>query len=286
MRGERNAIALEPIGLSRNPREDQLGIIFSLTLHIIGAFIFIGLGTPDQEPDEEVIAVEMVALTALGEPPPPNALPRIVAPPPPPEATAKEVSISRVVKKKEKPKPKKKEKAKPKKKNKPKPKPKKSSKRRKKKKRKVSKNDLFSGLSQNDPRADKGPRRGDRRGHIEGTSTQWNGQVVNAYLSRLQSHIARRFKAPASIEKKKLRKLSIIVYVQLQAVGKTVAHIKGKLKIKKSSGNKFFDGAALRALKAFTTEGGSKLPLPKSEKDRKAVLKRGFRFKLNGKDML
>jgi outer membrane biosynthesis protein TonB len=272
------------LSLTRNAREDQLGLGLSIVFHIFGIFFFLNLDTADAPIDEEIIAVEMVALTALGEPPPPQALPRIVTPPPPPPPSDKTVSISRSVEKKEKPKPKKKPKKKPK----PKKKKIKSNQKSepKKKKRKVTKNDLFSGLSQDDPRADKGPRRGDRRGHIEGTSTQWNGGVVNAYISRLQSHIARRFKAPASIEKRKLKKLSVKIYVQLKSVGRTVAQIKGQLKIKKTSGNKFFDDAALRALKSFTAEGGSKLPLPKSTQDQKNVLKRGFIFNLNGKDMM
>ena len=262
-------------------KTDRIGLIFSVTLHVCGALFFLGMGQADEMPEEEVIEVEMVALTALGEPPPPKALPRITAAPPPPEESSKAVSLSRIVKK-EKPKPK----PKPKKPKKSKPKPKKSKSKPKRKKRKVSKTDLFSSLSSPDPRADKGPRRGDRRGHIEGTTTQWNDGVVNAYLSRLQSHVGRRFKAPASIDKRRLKKLSVKIYVRLKAIGKTVAQIKGKLRLKKSSGNKFFDDAALRALKAFTPEGGSKLPLPKSAKDKRAVLKKGFEFILNGKDMM
>lgn len=271
------------LSLIRNAREDQLGLGLSVVFHLFGVFFFLNLDTADAPIDEEIIAVEMVALTALGEPPPPQALPRIVTPPPPPPPSDKTVSISRNVEKKEKNKPKKKPKKKPKLKKKIKSNQKSKP---KKKKRKVTKSDLFSVLSQDDRRADKGPRRGDRRGHIEGTSTQWNGGVVNAYISRLQSHIARRFKAPASIDKRKLKKLSVKIYVQLKAVGRTVAQINGKLKIKKTSGNKFFDDAALRALKSFTAEGGSKLPLPKSTQDRKIVLKRGFTFNLNGKDMM
>ena len=268
--------------LKRSIREDQFGLISSILLHIIGAFIFLNVGSIDEEPPEEpVIAVEMVALTALGEPPPPKVLPRIVAPPPPPEDATKEISISREIKEEEKPKPKK-EKPKPKKK---KPKPKKKKPKKRKRKR-VSKSDLFSGLSQEDPRADRGPRHGDRRGSIEGTSTKWNGNVVSAYVSRVSNTIKRHFKPPASIDKKTLNKLKTTVYVKLKPIGQRVAQVTGRIRCKKCSGNKFFDDAALRALKKFTEEGGAKLPLPKSEIERKSVLQNGFTLIFRGKDLL
>ena len=264
------------------PRDDALGLIMSIAIHLVGGWIFLEASSPDQTIKEEVLAVEMVALTALGEPPPPNALPRIVAPSPPPEPSSEEVSVSRVIEEKEKPKKKPKKKLK----KKPKKKPKEPSKRKRKSRRKVSKNDLFSGLSNDDSRADKGPRRGDRRGSIEGTSTKWNDGVVNAYISRVSRNIRLRFKPPASIDKRKLSKLSVEVNVRLKPAGQRVAHIVNSLRCKRCSGNKFFDDAAIRALKVFTEEGGAKLPLPKSKEERKTVLKRGFSITLNGKDMM
>ena len=282
MSGEKSANPRSTIGGSTRSLDDTIGLCFSLGLHLFGALLFIAASAPDETVKEDPMIVEMVALTALGDPPKAKALPRIVAPPPPPEESSVAASISREVIEKPKDKPQEKPKEKPK--DKPKSKP--TPKTKRSKERKISKSDLFSGLSSPDPRADKGPRRGDRRGSIEGTSTQWNDGMVNAYISRVSRHIRRHFKPPASIDKRKLSKMSVEIYVKLKSVGAQVAQITNTLSCQRCSGNKFFDDAALRALKAFTVEGGAKLPLPKSESERKAVLKRGFSIILTGRDMM
>jgi outer membrane biosynthesis protein TonB len=244
----------------------------------MGGFALVGFGMQEPPPDE-VISVDMVAMAALGEQPKPNQLDRIVAADTPPPEEQEAASISRVVEKVDQPKPKKKIK-KPKK-TKKKPKKTKKSKRRKKKRR-LRTSDLFDDVV--DPRADRGRRIGDPRGHRSGTSTRYQSGVVSAYASRVSKAIGRHFAAPSSLSRKQLNRLKAVIYIKLEAKGKAVAQIKGKPTWRKRSGNSFFDKAAMRAIMKFTTEGGLKIPLPRSDRERKAVLREGFKVRLNGED--
>ena len=249
----------------RHTTDDYTGLAMSMALHLFAVLISLGLSHEEEPVQEEIIAVELVPLTALGEAPPPKQLPRIVASTPPPEAS-EEVSLSRAVEPKPKPKPE------------PKPKP--------KPKKRVSKSDLFSGFEKDDPRADRGPKRGDKRGDLEGTSTSFSGKIVSAYISRVSNQIRRSFKPPASLDQRQRSKMKTIISVKLEAVGQVSAYIKEEsIKWVSKSGNKFFDDAALRAIKVFTAKGGAKLPLPKSELERKEVLRQGLVIELDGREM-
>ena len=263
----------------RSLSEDGGALLMSLMAHLIAGFALIGFGM-QEPPPEEVIAIEMVAMTALGEQPKPDQLDRIVAPDAPPPEVNESVSISRTVQKVEQPKKTKKPK-KPKKPKKTK-KPKKPKKPKKRKKRKVRTSDLFDDVA--DPRADRGRRIGDPTGHQSGTSTRRRLGVVSAYASRVSKAIGRHFKAPSSLGRRQLNRLKAVIYIQLEAKGKSIAQIKGKPKWRARSGNSFFDKAAMRAILKFTPEGGLKIPLPKSDRERKAVLRKGFKVTLDGED--
>ena len=114
-------------------------------------------------------------------------------------------------------------------------------------------------------------------------STRRSSSVVSVYASRVTKQISRQFKAPSSLSKSQLRRLKAVIAIKLVAKGKLVAHIDGDPKWISRSGNATFDEAAMRALVRFK-EGGLKLPLPKSTKERSAILARGFKVTLTGAD--
>ena len=262
----------------RSLRRDGGILVMSAGLHVVAFLVLIALGAQEPHADD-VISVEMVAMTALGEQPKPNQLDRIVAPEPPPPEAAEAASISRVVEKVERPKPKEKPKKKPKK---SKQRKKKKSKKKRKKKRRVRTSDLFDDIV--DPRADRGRRIGDPKGNKAGTSSRRQSGVVSAYASRVSKTMARHFRAPSSISRTKLKRLKAVIHIKLEAKGKSVAQIKGQPKWRARSGNIFFDKAAMRAMLKFTADGGLKLPLPRSDRERRAVLKEGFKVTIDGAD--
>ncbi|MBM4290488.1 MAG: TonB C-terminal domain-containing protein [Deltaproteobacteria bacterium] len=260
------------------------GVGVSLLGNALACWVLFGgslLGLEEAPPPSE--AVEWVALTALGEPPPPQAVPRIVAPPPPPPPSADAVSLSReVTPEPKKPEPKPPEPKKPEPTPEPKrPEPKKPEpKKPDLKKPKVTLDSLF-GPSKDDPRADRGPRRGDARGHAEGTSTQWQGdREMSLYVSRVSALIQRQFTPPATISKRDLERLTAHIYIKLNAKGKVVGTPRWVTK----SGNGFFDEAAMRAMERFMESGPARLSLPEEAPMKRAVLSQGLTVLLSGAD--
>ena len=260
--------------------QDLLSAVISIVINGLIFSGFVAMGYQNEIEPEPTEEVQWVALTALGEVMP-KALPRIVAPDEAPIQTSKAISISRV--KEEKPVEKEKKVKEIEKKPKPKPKPKAKTKKRSKRKRKPKKGSLESLFSRDDERADRGKRRGDKRGHSSGTSTTWNeSTAMSIYINRVRTMVARRFKPPSTLSKRKLKKLSAKIYIKINRQGRIV----GEPKWKQKSNNKFFDNASIRALDPFLVDKGvARLPLPKDKTLRKEVLRRGFDFVLAGKDM-
>ncbi len=265
-----------------SPQERAAGLVASLLVNAAVFWVFFGGGLKGgSEPEEALEQVQWVALTALGEAPPPGSVPRIVAPPPPPPPSADAVSLSREVAP-ERPEPKKPEpkKPEPKKPEPKKPEPKKPEPKKPDLKKQVTLDSLF-GPTKDDPRADRGPRRGDARGHAEGTSTQWQGdREMSLYVSRVSTLIQRQFTPPATISQRDLARLTANIHIKINAQGKVV----GTPRWVKRSGNSFFDDAAMRAMERFMEGAPGRLTLPTEADMKRAVLSQGLTVLLSGAD--
>ncbi len=262
-----------------SPQERAAALALSALANSLAFWLFFGGGfghSSSQEPPPE--EVQWVALTALGEAAPPEAVPRIVAPPPPPPPSAEAVSLSREVSPEpKKPEPKKPEPKQPEPKQ---PPPKKPPPKKRDLKKAVTLDSLF-GPSKDDPRADRGPRRGDARGHAEGTSTQWQGdREMSLYVSRVSMLIQRQFSPPSTISQRDLARLKANIHIKLNAQGKVV----GTPRWVKKSGNSFFDEAAMRAMERFMDGGPARLTLPAEADMKRAVLSQGLTVLLSGAD--
>ena len=260
-------------GLS--PQQHVIGASVSLGIHGLLFICFLYASHSSQEPDQPLEEVQWVSLTALGEELPPQSVPRIVAPPPPPPPEDHAVSISRQIKKD----PPKKKKKKKKKKDPPKKKKRKAKvrpkKRQKKPPKKVSMNDLFG---QPDERADRGPRAGHKKGSALGTSLTLSEKTeLGEYVGRVRRSIDRNLTYPASISASVRKKLSIHIFVRLNKK----RQIKGQPRIKKKSGNSFFDQAVLKTIDLFSEQGSKRFPIPPATIS-KYVFKKGFLIKIKG----
>ena len=237
-------------------------------------------GPPPPQPPEHVIAT-VVELPKLGEvPPDPKALPRIVAPPPPPPPETKVASLSREIEEEEEEKKKKKEALEQKKKEQAKRERQKALDRKKKAREKRLRNRklmLEAMKNLDDPRADEEDAPGFDKGHAQGRSVDPNSLKAKVnYLTRIKLLLSRQFEAPAGIPEAERRSLSTQVFFRIARSG----HIKGKPKIVKSSGNRFFDAAAVRTVKRFSEGSPLKLPLPEDKALKKEVLSQGLKPKM------
>ncbi len=102
------------------------------------------------------------------------------------------------------------------------------------------------------------------------TTDPTKGSAFLGYISQLSLILSRNLEPPATIAPDVLKRLTCEVRFQLGADGK----VKGEPIIARSSGNQFFDDAALRAVKKFGAGTPEKLPLPTEPKLRQAVLTR------------
>lgn len=258
--------------------EYSLSIGVSLALNFFFCWAFLSSSFKDDPIEEPPLEdIQWVALTALGEPPPPNAVPRIVAPPPPPPPEAEEISLSRTLE----PVKEKIEKEKPKTEPKTQKKTKTPDQKRAtpKKQKDVTLNSLFGDHS--DVRADRGPRKGDRRGHQEGTSSQFQeSREMSIYVSTVSRTINRRLKLPNTISPRQLKKLKAEIYIKLGSNRK----IKGSPTWVKRSGNRFFDEAAMKAVMAFSIDQDGKLPLPKEPEIKRHVFQKGLLLLISPND--
>jgi outer membrane biosynthesis protein TonB len=256
----------------KTPVSDKvISAIVSLSVHALFLGFLFYEGQGQNQAEEELVSVQWVALTALGEVQKPQEMPKIIAPVA--EVEQEEaVSISRVVKE-ETPPPKKEEKITEKteqkiegKKPEKKPTP----------PRKVKVNDLFDSSS--DPRADNGPKKGDPRGSREGTNSAWNeGTEMSLYVSKLSNLVKRFFKIPNSISESQRKQLKGKIHIKLNANGFLISNM---MWIEKS-GNSYFDQAISKTMEDIKTQQ-IKLPLPSQENLKKMVLGSGLTFTLSG----
>ena len=131
-----------------------------------------------------------------------------------------------------------------------------------------------------DPRADDEDAPGFEKGNEAGTSTDPNTlRNKQVYLTTVSHMLGRFFDVPAVIPPDVRKKLSCEVFFRLDKMGK----LKGAPRLVRSSGNKFFDEAALRTVRKFGPGSQLKLPLPKDPKLRKAILREGLSPRMKGK---
>lgn len=259
---------------------------------IFAGMVWAGFATEiaQENPEPPNIAVELAELPRLGKEPEPNALPRIVQPPAPPPPETDTASLSREIeeaeeekKKAEEEEKKQRELAEEKKRLEEEQRKKEELEERKRERkeareRKRAMQDALRNLD--DPRADDEDAPGLKDGVRDGTSTDpnslYNKQV---YLSLVKTMLQRQFKVPANIPADERGRLKAGVQLYIDADGK----LKGEPKLTRPSGNKFFDDAALAAVRRFGPGSALKLPLPKDAALRKTVLKTGISATMEGK---
>lgn len=269
----------------RRSRGDRSVLLASMGAHLLGVIGLFTFGGAGEAPPEEVIAVELASAAALGDPAqlepviPPSAEPDLEQPPsvtpeevtPPPEES---LSISNRLKEQRE---KQKTKRKPQKRKPKPPKPPKRKQKKKKKKRKTKQKtaDPFKSSSRAPVEADPFATGGGRSDGVAGSSqSQGQGSTVNIHISRIRSAISRQFKRPSSISPRKIKRLKATIYIKLKMNTKRSAHIASHKVISKS-GVRDFDRAAVTAVERFY-KGGLKLPLPKDQAARAALLKSGL----------
>jgi TonB family protein len=242
------------------------------------------------KPEYDAIDVTPVELPKLGVKPPPKQLPRIKeeAPPPPPETDT--ASLSRQKKEKEELEKKKKEEEKKQrelaeKKRRDEEKRKKDIEREKEKERKARKKrmrDAMRKIKNRDKRADEDSPDGFEDGDRDGNSTDPNARRNKAtYINRVIAAIQRQFEIPTVIPPNQRNKLKAKVKFKFDKGGKLV----GAPRLAKSSGNRLFDQAALRALKKFAPGAPGRIPVPPHSLPslRRSVLGTGLTLWMSGK---
>jgi len=253
------------------------------------AFMFLGmvmaglsLAPPMVEELPHVMAA-MVQLPRLGDTPPnPKALPRIVKTPEPPPVETDAASLSRQKKDEFEKKEEKKRKLAEKKRRLEEARKKRDDDRRKREdEREKRKKMMAEALRRiDDPRADAEDAPGFEQGSAIGTSTDPNTlRNRQVYLTTVSHMLGRFFDVPAVIPADIRHKLSCEVFFRLNAKGK----VKGAPRLVRSSGNKFFDEAALRTVRKFGPGSQLRLPVPKDKKLRHAILREGLAPRMKGK---
>ncbi|MCA9559646.1 MAG: TonB C-terminal domain-containing protein [Myxococcales bacterium] len=258
---------------------------------IFAAMVWAGLTTEvaEENPEPPAIDVTLAELPRLGKEPEPNALPRITKPPAPPPPETDTASLSREIKeeqeekKAEEEEKKQRELAEEKKRLEEEQRKKeeleeRQRKRKEARERKRAMQDALRNLD--DPRADEEDAPGLKEGVPEGTSTDpnslYNKQV---YASLVKTMLQRQFKVPANIPADERNRLRATLQFSIDEGGK----VKGEPKMSRASGNKFFDDAALAAVRRFGPGSALKLPLPKDASLRKTVLHTGLTVTMDGK---
>jgi type IV secretory pathway VirB10-like protein len=277
-------------GTLSRARDEGLRTFAGAAAVLVNASIFVGMGLaslhdekPDENPEPPSISVELVALPILGKEKEPDALPRIVQPPPPPEPETDAVNLARKKaeeeeeKKKKKDEEKKRELADEKKRLAEEEKQIEAEKKKAEQKERRDREAAMRRALNNvpDPRADEDSPEGFKDGNRDGTSNDPASLLAkSAYINLLSLVLQRQFEVPATLSEAERKRLEAHVFLKPDDTGKLTA----EPKLAKSSGNKFFDDAALRAAKKFGAGTPLKLPLPPaSEKDLlKVVLRQGI----------
>ncbi len=252
---------------------------------IVAGMLLAGLSRPGEEPNPEppALMVSVEELPRLGKEPEPEALPRIVQPPPPAPPETDTASLSREIEEQEEKKreDEKKERALAEEKKRDEEKLEKEELARQRKEARERKKAMQDALDHlKDPRADDedapGFAEGDRHGTSSDPNSLYNKQV---YLSQIKLLLQRAFVVPANIPADERKRLKATVQFNIDDAGK----VKGTPRLARPSGNHFFDEAALAAVRKFSVGSALKLPLPKDDNLRRAVLKDGLAPTLEGK---
>jgi colicin import membrane protein len=131
-----------------------------------------------------------------------------------------------------------------------------------------------------DPRADDEDAPGFKAGHELGRSTDPNSlRNKLLYTNRLSRVLQSQFQVPNTIPPAFRKTAKVRVFFRVSAKGKVL----GEPKVIESSGNSFFDRAALTTVKRFGAGSPLRLPLPKDEKLKEYVLRAGIQPRLKGK---
>lgn len=259
------------------------GIMFSALIHVglFAGMAWAGVVDTEQNEEPEPIDFVMVELQTLGEEPPPkNALPRIVKPPPPPPPPSEDViktgpreeelekkKAEELKKKKELAEQRRKEEEEARKKREELERKRKEERDRKKRDRAMS--SAFDNLD--DPRAEDAPKVGSRDGHANGRSTNAaQATELAKYVGLVGSVISRQLKLPPI--PREFHKKTVRVQFRVDKNGK----LKGQPRVKTSSGNKACDNAAMVAVRRFGAGTALKIPLPEPDWLKKKVLAEGI----------
>jgi hypothetical protein len=131
-----------------------------------------------------------------------------------------------------------------------------------------------------DPRADEDSPDGNPDGSAFGTSTGAATMTAqNLWMAEVTHALKQRFEAPAALSPGERRKLQASIHFVLDTNGR----VKGKARLVESSGNAFYDDAAVRALAFFGEDGNETLPMPNSpllSTVKKTVMQQGMTMKM------
>ncbi len=242
---------------------------------LFAGMAFAGLLNPEEpEPTYEAIDVEVLQLPAQGKERPESALPRIVRTQTP-DVEADTASLSRE-KEEELEREKKKKEDEQRKLD--------EEKRRldeekkqlaeERKKERDRKRAMTRALNNLDDRGDEDNPDGFAKGDKYGTSLDPNSlRNQRAYGNRVKAALSRQFQVPATIPRDELKRLSAKVWFKVNKDGKVTAS-----KLRRGSGNRFFDEASMRTLKRFGAGTALRIPLPPSsqKKLRRQILRKGI----------
>jgi outer membrane biosynthesis protein TonB len=146
--------------------------------------------------------------------------------------------------------------------------------------RKRRQKEIAQAMAQFDERADEDSPEGLRDGFKEGTSTQAATlREESLWAAQVGARIREYLQPPAGISPGECRRLASVIPIVLSAEGK----VTNAVKIAETSGNGFFDDAAVRAVRQFTDEGRGTLPLPRADRLgplRKKVMREGVPVRL------
>lgn len=275
-------------------RDTGLKTVSTVVACSINGLIFTGMamaGLIDVEPpppDLPAVDVELVQMIPkLGsKPPEPEALPRIVQPTPPPPPTDDEISLSREkeeqLERERQQKEQERIEAERRKQEEEEQRREDEARRRReedRRRRKAMQEALDRAV---DPRADDEDAPGFEEGSAVGNSLDPNSlRNKQLYIARLMVALKSQFEVPSVIPDDVRKRLKATVSFKINAGGKVV----GEPRLVRSSGNKFFDDAALNTVRKFGPGSALRIPLPTDPELKKSVLRQGLQPDMYGKDL-
>lgn len=261
---------------------------------LVNGLIFTGMamaGLIDIEPPPPELPAIFPTLVELpkrgSKPPEENVLPRFVEPTPPPPPTDEEISLSREKEEeleREREKKKELERIEAERRRQEEEARKEAERRRReedeaRKRKKAMEQALNRAL---DERADDedapGFEDGDAAGRSLNPDSLKNRQL---YIARLMAALKSQFEVPSVIPDDVRKRLKATVSFKIDAQGKVV----GEPVLVRSSGNKFFDDAALATVRKFGPGSALRIPLPTDPDLKKSVLRSGLQPDMYGKDL-